>query len=140
MKQMTQTEHLKLIRARCVELLEIAEKRTAGRWQQGDDAGEINMDMVYRQPKMPGRCAGMPTNGTLSGISREQAESDATFIASCAGAAEAGWRATVAAVDTIFNLSTVTYGWDGDCGALAYADTLADSVTSAWPIELLNNK
>jgi hypothetical protein len=54
--------------------------------------------------------------------------------------AEAGWRTTVAAIDAFFKLDSVTYGWDGDCGAACIADALADSITAAWPIELLNNK
>lgn len=118
---MTQTEHLQLIRARCVELLEIAEKRTAGLWDAG---GKWDKDYVD---------VGDEAFCTMH-------RSNATFIASCAGAAEAGWRATIAAVDAFFKMDGVTYGWDGDCEATCIADIMADSITSAWPIELLNNK
>jgi hypothetical protein len=112
-----------------VELLEIAEKRTAGAWSVVPFG---NYDEYKIEPEI---FTGEPVEATGMTLG------DATFVASCGtGAAEAGWLATIAAIDAIFNLSTVTYGWDGDCGSAAHADTLADSVTSAWFIELLNNK
>lgn len=82
---MTQQEHLNRIRARCVELLEIAGKIT-----------------VQHAPH-----------------------------------AQAGWKAAIAAIDTVAGLQKVPYGWDGDCGASAYADNLADSIIASWPEELL---
>lgn len=137
MKQMTQTEHLKLIRARCVELLEIAEKRTAGRWTTGKGSKTIR-ELDKTGPY--GFIARTHLAGEFCPRQDLDKEANATFIASCAGAAEAGWRSTVAAIDAFFKLDGVTYGWDGDCGATCIADALADSITSAWPIELLNNK
>ncbi len=126
MKQMTQTEHLELIRARCVELLEIAEKRTAGMWKC-----KFAIDK---------HLALAVTDDGYYAVAQSFCRPDATFIASCTGAAEAGWLATIAAIDAFFKLDSVTYGWDGDCGATCIADIMADSITSAWPIELLNNK
>lgn len=123
---MTQTEHLKLIRDRCVELLEIAEKRTAGVWRTFPS---------YRVNELSGLCV-----AEMESMTSNERDCNAAFIASCAGAAEAGWLATIAAVDAFFKLDGVTYGWDGDCGAACIADALADSIISAWPIELLNNK
>ena len=131
MKQMTQTEHLQLIRARCVELLEITEKRTAGRWTTGKGSKTIR-ELDKTGPY--GFIARTHLAGEFCPRQDLDKEANATFIASCAGAAEAGWRATIAAVDAIFA------GYGGDCSAMFYADMLADSVTSAWPIELLNNK
>jgi len=120
---MTQTEHLKLIRAHCVELLEIAEKRTAGAWSVVPFG---NWEEYKLEPDIFG---GEPVaaNGMTLG--------DATFVASCAGAAEAGWLATVAAID--------------DCIAedepyqtmyLMANKQMILGLLSAWPIELLNNK
>lgn len=74
---MTTTEKLQRIRARCVKLLALAEKRTPGKW------------FYYLEPRLPitGECDVRPD--------------DAAYIAACAGAAEAGWRATIAAIDSI---------------------------------------
>ncbi len=138
-QQMTQTEHLKLIRARCVELLEIAEKRTAGEcWYFADPTDSHTI--VSENP--PSRESGIASVTSVPfGHPRfNECIYNATFIASCAGAAEAGWLATIAAIDAFSKLDGVTYGWDGDCGATCIADIMADSITSAWPIELLNNK
>jgi hypothetical protein len=115
---MTQQEHLKRIRARCVKLLEIAEKRTPRAWDSGRNW--VGSD-----------------HACVATTHHYSHESDATFIASCAGAAEAGWKAAIAAIDTVAGLQKVPYGWDGDCGASAYADNLTDSIIASWPAELL---
>jgi len=62
---------------------------------------------------------------------------DADFIASCAGPAEAGWRATIAACEFIQAYRKVAFGWDGDCGANRLVDAIEDQLTAAWPEELL---
>ena len=88
---MTTTEHLQRIRDRCVELLAIAEKRTAG-WSV--EHGAVKDPM-----------------------------------------AEAGWRSTIAAID--FIVRRIKWGWDGDRGLSAYADSMESSIIAAWPEELL---
>lgn len=116
---MTTAEHIAKIRAKCVELLEIAEKRTTGKWEMNfqllsdgspfvnirDQAGELITDVCY-PPK------------TVLGNSH--------FIASCAGPAEAGWRATIAAID--YCKSTMHIG---------VPEELVDSIIAAWPEDLL---
>jgi len=118
---MTQTEHLKLIRARCVELLEIAEKRTAGVWSMAN--GTAYMVLL---------AAGGPLNRANS-ICTTNNPNDTTFIASCAGAAEAGWRATIKTID----LASKETGDDMPYNTF---DRILDAIIDAWPIELLNNK
>ena len=71
---MTQQEHLQRIRRRCVELLEIAEKRKAWAWESSP--------------------------------------------------AEAGWKATIAAVDEV-----TKYGFE--------EGAFASFIIAAWPEELL---
>lgn len=84
---MNNIEKLQDIRAKCVELLEIAEKRTPGRWKQGDDNHEsVEIGGIV------GCCYLLRWNNG-------QGPNDAAFIASCAGPAEAGWKATIAAID-----------------------------------------
>jgi len=83
---MTREQKLEAIARRCRELLAIAEKRTQGAWY-----------VDYAQGVMA------PNGSPISYIHLAAASTkpvpDAKFIASCAGAAEAGWRATLAAID-----------------------------------------
>lgn len=78
---MTQQEHLQLIRAKCVELLELAKQRTPGRWRH-DPENEI-------------------LHGYQYGIAWEIEAPDGTFIASAAGPFEAALASTVAAIDRL---------------------------------------
>jgi len=103
---MTTTEHLEKIKAKCTELLAIAEKRTAGRWSEDN-------------------CATVCLTTGRRIIDDFENDDDATFIAACAGPAEAGWRATIAAIDAMDEFE--------DCAA----DRLAEIITAAWPEELL---
>jgi hypothetical protein len=126
---MTQQEHLNRIRARCVELLEIAKHRTPELWNPSFDTTGFPCVASVKDT----RIATTDLSCSRFGVRQD----DTTFIASCAGAAEAGWKATIAAIDTVTGLQKVPYGWDGDCGASAYADNLADSIIAPWPEELL---
>ena len=96
---MKQIETLHRIRSRCVELLEQAKLRTPGEWQHGGDGGEFNLDMVYRKPNSYGQAAGFSLAGSMSGITSEQAEIDATYIANASVAFEAALESTIAAID-----------------------------------------
>lgn len=108
---MTTTEHLQRIRAKCVELLEIAGKRTPASWQAEGNT-------VWRHD------AERESSSICDTVSHAH-WADARFIASCAGPAEAGWRATIAAIDILSALDK-------------YSESrLADDILSAWPEELL---
>lgn len=112
---MTTTEHLQRIRARCVELLAIAEKRTPGEWKQGDDNHESIIIKGTGEHCYPLRW----NNG--------QGPDDARFIASCAGSAEAGWRSTIAAIDGILSRSFTPES----------SSFLERAILAAWPVETL---
>ncbi len=75
---MTTQEHLERIKAKCSELLAIAEKRTPGKWQEGGWSRQIKTGRERIHVEHKGNHA---------------------FIAACAGPAEAGWRATIAAIE-----------------------------------------
>ena len=128
---MTQTEHLQRIRARCVELLTIAEKRSRGEWGwQIYDVGASEQEARVFLPSSDSSRQWQRT--TLATTERHNVQ-DATFIASCAGNAEAGWRATIAAIDglhRLINLGEGTVDYDIACQT-------RDAIIAAWPEELL---
>lgn len=75
-------EKIQAIRAKCEELLAISAKRTQGEWIAG---GRYDRDYID---------TGDDAFCTMH-------ISNAAFIAACAGPAEAGWRATIAAIDAL---------------------------------------
>jgi len=125
---MTQQEHLLLIRAKCVELLELAKQRTPGRWEwEGlkrrnyeDDNGNV-IDYAY----VP-ECSYL-TGGAFmcANDNAENRGNDALFIASAAGPFEAALASTVAAIDKLDDMPCTV------------ADILEDSILESWPLELL---
>jgi hypothetical protein len=102
---MNTQEHLHKIKAKCQKLLAIAEKRTQGQWSQ---------DRLY-----------VDTDDNNDLIKVEGNINNAAFIASCAGAAEAGWLATILAIDKLDDMP---------CNV---ADALEYLIIAAWPQELL---
>jgi hypothetical protein len=120
---MTQQEHLQRIRQRCVELLEIAEKRTAGVWKHNHGRRMlISVDSLHE-------------DAVLHGDEFEICDYDASFIASCAGAAEAGWKATIATIDGLDQLRR-HYG-PINIMLMAFMDEQEEAIIAAWPEELL---
>ena len=82
-----QLDHLRLIDAHLEHLLDIAAKRTPGEWDASDNV--CTADAVEGGYFIT--CDSMKTNVSTDA-------NNATYIASCAGNAEAGWRATRAAI------------------------------------------
>lgn len=117
---MTTTEHLAKIRARCVELLEIASNRTPGTWSVANG----NCELVVLAP-------GGSWKG--SNVICDVPKADALFIASCAGPAEAGWRATVIAIDALENGTGSL--WTEETNS--FSKSVIDSLIAAWPEEIL---
>lgn len=111
----TQLTHLRAIDSHLTALLDLAAKRTPGEW-----AGEYEL------------VAQIIPNKTEFGVLICEGKSypDMDFIAACAGRAEAGWRATKAA---IAYLPEQTTQW----GELSLEKQLIESILSAWPLELL---
>jgi hypothetical protein len=116
---MTTTEHLQLIKAECERLLAIAEKRTQGEWRSttprslrghlvSGEHGKQVADVHYEGDGVAGY--------------------NATYIAACAGRAEAGWRATLDCVNHFLWVASIDLETDID---------LLSVVLTAWPTELL---
>jgi hypothetical protein len=91
---MTTTETLNAIAAKCRANLSLAEKRTPGEWKR---AGELATHITCRFSRNRGNliCDLPDTSGG------DQYAPNAAFIAACAGAAEAGWRTTLLAIDSV---------------------------------------
>lgn len=135
---MTDTEKLQAIRAKCVELLEIASKRTAGEWTTRSNTEHTDYGEPIRvesnKPPFSVAYHGSENCFLSSG--------DATFIAACAGPAEAGWRATIAAIDLcLANIHTdPEFGHDGEvcdndgrgCRACSYTVSAENQILAAW--------
>jgi hypothetical protein len=84
---MTTNEHLERIKQKCRANLALAEKRTPGEWclSRNGSATYAGTDQVCY-------CGNYPA--------------DAAYIAACAGDAEAGWNATIVAIEKLqFDLS-----------------------------------
>lgn len=132
---MTTEEHLKKIKAKCEELLASAEKRTPGKWsvfcspgeRPGVESGDTNISVV-----IIGIEADENDDGGVRGRTKDEAFGNATFISSCAGPAEAGWRATIAAVDALARLSKFCSN-----GCDVAANDAINAIIAAWPEELL---
>jgi len=104
----TQTQHLEAILTRIDKLLLEAEKRTPGAWSESP-----NSRAVYQE--------------TYQVAYTGEANGNATFIASCAGNAEAGWRTTK---------KLISFCQDIDDGS-EEIEGLIESIIKEWPIELL---
>ena len=108
---MTTTDRLAKIRARCVELLELASKRTPEGWETDCDA---------RHPAV------FTSEGDFIGV--DMSQKDAAYIAACAGAAEAAWKATIAAIDGLLPISEQCC----NCWADMKADDAIAAILAAW--------
>lgn len=112
---MRTTEHLVLIVAFCRRNIALAEKRTPGKWTYDGVA-----------VKMPGGvgCVAMMATDCGDYI----LEPDAAFIAACAGAAEAGWRATIATVELLNKITMLS---------AANYDQLSAAIITSYPLDLI---
>lgn len=126
----SQLEHLRLLDAHLDRLLETASKRTPGKWKVCN--GQKGMIIRLAKDKV-----GEPQDVCrVWNCSRK--EGNAIFIASCAGNAEAGWRSTKAAIDTIHIMQRNR----GDQGLVtetldAVTEALTTQILAAWPLELI---
>lgn len=145
---MTTTEHLNLIVQHLDKLLATAEKRSRGAWEvkpQEEDKDYLRIrgaavgcrfkiaDVL--QPVPFGEC---PSEDRLT-------HANAAFIASCAGNAEAGWRATRATVRSV--LEMIEWAENDDRrlpkltdGVLKQAVEIAAPILAAFPLELITTE
>ena len=146
---MNTKEHLEAIISFCRHNLEIAEKRTPGKWayyasrvcsidEFHDEARVDNVDVCH---EIDWR-ANEPKQKTVDNLQ---------FIAACAGAAEAGWKATIAAIEGIQQtkksgdaITRIRWGHDGDCGAdgracdvVAFSDDAIAAILAAYPEDMI---
>jgi len=139
---MNRTEHLQAILAKIDKLLADASKRTPGKW-------DSLTNLLWSDGWILGR------------MERQDTNTNARFIADCSGNAEAGWRATRAA---ILQLQAVIASFEAAriegleerlqeqqyepsslrglierrvAFAEMYASQALDSILESWPIELL---
>ena len=109
-------EKLTRIRAKCVELLAIAEKRTP--W----------FERCLRHVKM---------RDLMN-------DEDIKYGLSCAGATEAGWRSTIAAIDGFLEIQGYEETRDGicpyGCDTPSIAKRQIEQILAAWPDEILPHK
>ena len=129
---MTTQEHLEKIVAKCRQNLELAAKRTPGEWTAPDSLNRRDYE-----PHGRGGC--IITDRQLHGILCD----DAAYIAACAGSAEAGWRATIAACNGLMSLATVPQVEAPDDMHTAWEEAASEAkehieaIIAAWPEELL---
>lgn len=137
---MTNNEHLQKIKAKCQQLLDIAAKRQLGTWAIDNDnliAGDRYVLGVTFDEHVEGA-----SNWPI-------VQQNRAFIASCAGPAEAGWKATIAAINDWTTLFASTEGFSDGAPDASDHDKLCNEISSiariniryilsAWPIELLS--
>jgi hypothetical protein len=123
---MTTTEHLQKIKAECERLLAIAEKRTQGKWRV-DYSVSFNHIVTQAESEKPlNQRKAIATTHKM--YSEKMALADVVYIAACAGAAEAGWRSTIAAVNDLLRYDL----------KIMQDDPFMKSILAAWPTELLS--
>jgi len=92
---MTTTEKLNAIADKCRANLALAAKRTPREWKR---AGELATHIISDCSRNNG---GMICDLPDTSPECDQYAPNAAFIAACAGAAEAGWRSTLAAIESV---------------------------------------
>lgn len=127
---MTTTEKLQQIRAKCVELLAIAEKRTQGKW----DASPVN-NLIYNKDWTIGDmdCNEYVAQDCLI-VSEKEQNSNARFVVACAGSAEAGWLAAIAAIDALQSASQILKNGRGlrELNAEEQINDALNAIIVAW--------
>jgi hypothetical protein len=137
---MSTHEHLQKIKVKCQELLAIAEKRTAGEWTVNRHPAEVRDSTSILSEDGQEICCGLKWHNDWMG--------NGLFIASCAGAAEAGWKSTIATIDALQDLANqCDYFSDGSPDASprdkfaneleGMIDYAINQIIAAWPQELL---
>ena len=114
---MTTIKHLQKIKAECERLLALSEKRTQGKWNNYYHRAEIRDRFGQKIAKCD------QTDRDRNNMCYPFSDGD--YIAACAGAAEAGWRSTIAAIDCIEDM------------AEHIGNHQASLIIAAWPTELL---
>lgn len=131
---MTRQKHLEAIIAKCRESLAIAEQRTQGKWihdKSRETIGDVTTEDLDNIAQTQERIDVQNNGGRVA--NNIQRDLNAAYIAACAGPAEAGWRATIAAIEGLQECYA-NASREEDCSR-AY-DAL-NQIIAAWPEELL---
>ena len=112
---MTTTEKLERIKAKCREIIALGEKRTQGRWEW--ETIQATSEAIQVSTLSAGR--------VLVRHWEKEQPADASFIAACAGPAEAMAKSTIAAIEAMEDMSEHMEAM------------LTANILSAWPDELL---
>jgi hypothetical protein len=116
---MNTTEKLNAIADKCRELLALAEKRTPGKWEAKN--GENCSLWIGASMSI---AAIIPTESIFCS---PQTSQNAAYIAACACAAEAGWRTTLAAIESV---SLVNRG--SSPSLTQREERLVNAIIAAW--------
>jgi len=133
-----QLENLRLLKAHLESLLEDAKHRTPGEWIH-----ELSNDSVWNEHDYFSQIAHTESNQDRYAMIQDadQRRKNATFIASCAGNAEAGWQSTLTAISGLSEMARMIDSsvpeYEG-CGRDAVAHL--EKILAAWPIETLTSK
>ena len=137
----TQLSRLRAIDAHLAKLLDIAAKRTPGEWES----------LGIEHSNCLRLFAGNNYLGAIGNSDAERAaiQDDAAFITSCAGNAEAGWKATRAAIAEILTAHEAAFeGWcmvakelEQDPGSFENypLPPWSQHILAAFPLEALNS-
>ena len=124
---MNTQEKLEAIKAKCHELLALAEKRTQGKWED-DGTGSLWTPWDKLSPE--------GYEGEHITLGKFKPE-DLAYISACAGAAEAGWRATKEECEDLLPILRSSENMDEVDALTSYARGRVISLCIAWPEELL---
>lgn len=128
---LTTDQHLDLILAKCRVILELAERRTPGKWESVDPGPLRQCRRLFAEHRYVGTIDNSDGHDTHS--------HDADFIAACAGRTEAACRSTIAAIEGL-RMLLAHYSLTSpylSIGAHAQLEVQLATIRSAWPIELL---
>lgn len=117
---MNTEEHLELILTFCRSRLALAEKRTPGAWERER----------YRV---------FPAGQEEPVCSLSVCDADGEFIAACAGAAEAGWRATIAAIGRFRQIADMAKAHPVFESYATWAEQGLENILAAYPLKLLTD-
>lgn len=123
-----QLDHLRLIDAHLEHLLDIAAKRTPGHWDHGyGNALVVHKKTDYTLAStLASTSSGEVVVEDCPIIPWQEQVANSEYIASCAGNAEAGWKATRAAIQWFLK-------WD----RTSHYSDLVEPILAAFPLESL---
>lgn len=128
-----QLDHLRVIDAHLASLLAIAAKRTPGVWEPYENIGFKDTD-IQRIGVTPKGNGSDVVASNMIGLSMDDCRCNAAFIAACSGNAEAGWKATRAAIAGLLESAE---DMNRQCGCDDTQQIYLERIIAAFPLELL---